>query len=294
MGTFDGLHQGHRQIFQRMQQIAQEIGGETLIFTFEPHPRSVLYPEDESLRLLSTKSEKIDLFEKAGIDHLIFFPFTKEFSGIPFLDFVKKFLIGKLKAAHLVLGFDHHFGRGREGNFETLKQYAQDMQLGITKVEALRFNRNKIGSSEIRKAIADGEIDKANSFLTYSYSLIGTVVTGKQLGRTIGFPTANIQPEHYKLVPGFGVYAVRVEYLGQIYKGMLNIGVKPTVDKKAGEPTIEVNILDFDGDIYGQTIKVAFVTKIRDEVKFNGLPQLIEQLNKDRENVSKILTIPKK
>ena len=289
VGTFDGLHQGHRRILGTMKKMAKEIGGETLVFTFDPHPRSVLAPKDNNLRLLTTKSEKIELLKNAGIDHLVFFPFSKEFSSISFLDFVRNILIGKLNAAHLILGFDHHFGRGREGNFESLKQYASEMNLGITRVEALRYNTFKIGSTEIRKSITEGELETANNFLSYPYTLIGKVVYGKQLGRTIGFPTANVQPEPLKLIPGFGVYAVWVEYKNAIYKGMLNIGVKPTVDKVAGEPTIEVNILGFEGDLYGETIMISFIKKIRNEIRFNGLPQLVDQLKKDRDLVDSIL-----
>jgi riboflavin kinase / FMN adenylyltransferase len=285
IGTFDGVHLGHRKVIKRLTEIAEEQGGESVIFTFDPHPRLIVQPDDKSLRLLSTLGEKINLLSALGIGNLIVFPFTKEFSGLPYTDFVKTILVDKIKTHCLVLGYDHKFGKNREGDFEYLKECAARYHFGIEKLDPLLIQDTSISSSKIRKALEEGDVEFARELLGYYFMLSGKVVGGEKLGRKIGFPTANIEAsEVHKIIPGYGVYAVKIETGGKVYNGMLNIGTRPTFNQNADQRSIEVNIFDFDQDIYGQDITLHFIKRIRGEHKFSGPDALIAQLIKDRES----------
>jgi riboflavin kinase / FMN adenylyltransferase len=264
--------------------------GESVIFTFHPHPRQVLTPEEHNLRLINTLEEKIDLLGASGIDHLIVYPFTREFSAIPYAEFVEKILVDQMKTSCLVVGYDHKFGQNRQGNFEYLHQCASKFNFRIEKLDALLVDEMNVSSTRIRQALEQGDIALANKYLGYSYELHGKVVEGKQMGRTIGFPTANIESSDInKLIPGYGVFAVKIRISGTLYRGMLNIGTRPTFNQNADLRSIEVNIFDFDEDIYHQNISIIFYEKIRNEEKFPNKDALVEQLNMDKISAMKIL-----
>ena len=283
-GTFDGVHQGHHKIISALNQIGKAIGGEVVLITFHPHPRIVLHPDSSGLKLLNTMEEKVKLLEKAGVQHLIIQPFSKEFSRLTALEYVRDLLVNKLKMHTLVIGYDHHFGRNRTGNLDHIKEYAQLFGFDIKEVSALGIDETNVSSTKIRDAILEGDIEKANTFLGYNFLLSGAVVVGEQLGRKLGFPTANIEISNpNKLIPGKGVYAVRILLEGKTYKGMLNIGFKPTFgSNKKEEATLEVNIFDYDKDIYGEEIELEIVKRLRDEVRFETIDLLKEQLKKDK------------
>ena len=287
-GTFDGLHVGHQKIIDTLQTIANAIDGETVIITFHPHPRLVLFPDDNDLKLLSTLEEKIQLLEKSGINHLIIIPFDKTFSRLTSLEFVRDILINTIGTKKLVIGYDHHFGRNREGNFESLKELAPLYNFDVEEIPAQDINQVAVSSSKIRTALLDGDIATAKEYLRYNYKITGLVVKGNQLGRTIGYPTANILVnDKYKLIPANGVYAVNILIGENKYIGMMNIGIRPTIDGTSR--TIEVNIFDFESDIYNQQITIEFVTHIRAEQKFDGLEALKNQLKTDKDIAQKIL-----
>lgn len=279
-GTFDGVHIGHQQVISRLKEAAARINGETVLLTFFPHPRMVLFPERKQL-LLNTPEEKAALLEKTGIDHLIVHPFTREFSMLSSKDFIEDILVKKLGTRRLVIGHDHHFGRNREGSFDHLRQFGPVYGFEVEEIPAQEVENIGVSSTKIRQALEAGDVATAASFLGYSYQLAGTVVKGRQLGRTIGFPTANILvTDSNKMVPADGVFAVRIHRKSETLNGMMNIGMRPTVDGHSR--TIEVNILDFDADIYGETLILEFVKRIRDEKKFDGLEALKQQLENDR------------
>lgn len=283
IGTFDGVHLGHRKVIERLKEYAKKYGGETVIFTFYPHPRLIISPTDNNLRLITTLEEKKQYFEKLGIDHLIIFPFSKKFSELSYSEFVKQILVEKIKTHCLVVGYDHKFGKNREGGFEYLKQCAKKLNFKIEKLEPLLLNDIHISSTKIREALQTGDIKAANHYLGHKFTLHGFVVEGKRLGRKIGFPTANIESSDvHKLIPMHGVYAVKVVLNKKNYLGMLNIGTRPTFNQNADNRSIEVNIFDFEGDIYKKEITLIFIDKIRNEQKFAGVDSLIEQLKKDK------------
>ena len=272
-GTFDGVHIGHKRIVARLKEVAHQIQGESVIITFFPHPRLVLFPEDNDLKLINTLEEKIELLEKAGIDHLIIIPFTKEFSRLSSLEFIQQILVDKIGTKKLVIGYDHHFGKNREGTFDHLKHYAPEYGFEVEEIPEQDINDVAVSSTKIRNAILEGDFRIANSYLGHDFTLRGNVSRGDQIGRTIGYPTANIQvPESYKLIPGDGIYAVSVLVNNQSYKGMLYIGNRPTVNGL--NKVIEVNIFDFNADIYDETIEVTFHQYIRGDKKLNGLEEL--------------------
>lgn len=288
-GTFDGVHLGHQVILNRLKKIAKKTNGETVLLTFFPHPRMVLYPENNDLRLLNTIAERTEMIKNAGIDHLIIHPFSKEFSRISSIDFVRDILMNKLGTSTLVIGYDHHFGRNREGSFEHLQEFAPLYGFDVEEIPAQDIQQINVSSTKIRNSLINGEINAANQFLGYNYSLSGTVVKGEQIGRKIGFPTANIKiDEQYKLIPLKGVYAVKVHLDSNEYNGMLNIGSRPTVNGQ--DQTIEVNIFDFDKDIYDENIKISFHSRIREEVNFHELSLLKQQLELDKKKVIQILS----
>lgn len=281
-GTFDGVHVGHQKILSRLKDIAAKEDYETVVLTFSPHPRKIIFPNDDSLKLLNTMDEKIAQLEKNGIDNLIIYPFSKKFSRIPALEYVRDFLVNQLKVSKLVIGYDHQFGKNREGNFEYLKELSELYGFKVEEIPAQDLNDVKISSTKIRKAILEGDFDTANTFLGYNFSLTGTVTQGKKIGSSIGFPTANITVlDKDKIIPNEGAYAVYVYLNGNKHKGMLNIGTNPTVSNE-NQTTIEVNIFDFDTDIYNQEITIEFISKLRDVIKFNGIDELKEQLDKDK------------
>lgn len=291
-GTFDGVHVGHQKIISRLKDVAKQEAGETVLLTFYPHPRMVLFPDDNELQLINTQAEKIELLEHYGIDHLIIYPFTKEFSRLSSVEFVRNILVNIIKTKRLVIGYNHHFGRNREGSFEHLKEYGPLYGFDVEEIPAKDLDSIEISSTKIRTALLAGDITTVNTYLGHEFSISGKVVGGKQLGRTIGYPTANIQlQEKYKIVPADGVYAVKVKHKGRLYGGMLNIGNNPTIEGKGR--SIEVNIFDFNMDIYNQDATIYFIERLRDEVKFNGLDELTKQLALDKVNSEKILSMLK-
>jgi riboflavin kinase/FMN adenylyltransferase len=282
IGTFDGVHLGHQQIIKRLVELKKKQGGEIVLFTFAPHPRKVLFPEQLDLKLITTTQEKCELLQQFGVDHVLVYPFTKAFSQMQAQDYISDIIAKGLKTKTLVIGYDHRFGSNREGNIETLKQFASTHHFNVEEIPAQEINQLNVSSTRIRKAIDEGDVKTANEFLGYSFFVTGTVIKGKQLGRTIGYPTANIFIEDTdKLIPKIGVYAVNVILKGITYKGMLNVGSNPTTDVDH-KIKIEVNIFDFDKDIYGETLKVEFVKWIRNEEKFANLDELKQALANDK------------
>ncbi|HEY9082353.1 MAG TPA: bifunctional riboflavin kinase/FAD synthetase [Vicingaceae bacterium] len=281
IGTFDGVHLGHKVIINQLKKAAEELEGENVLLTFFPHPRMVVFPDDNELKLLNTIEERKELLGKAGIDHLIIHPFSKAFSRLTALEFVRDILVNRLNVKKLVIGYDHHFGRNREGSFEDLIEFGEVYGFSVEEIPAQDIQQINVSSTKIRTSLLAGEIHAATNFLGYPYFINGTVVKGDKIGREIGFPTANIKPdETYKLIPKNGVYAVKVIVNEKEYEGMLNIGIRPTL--KGKKETIEVNIFDFDEDIYGQKIQVKFYERIRDEQSFEDLNELKNQLNIDK------------
>ena len=290
IGTFDGVHLGHRQVISRLKEIAGSVHGESVIFTFYPHPRLIVTPEENTLRLLTSRDEKIDLFREMDIDHLVIFPFTPEFSRLTYEDFVRTILVEKMHISHLVVGYDHKLGRNREGNYTVLKELSKELNFSIEQLDVLLMEDVNVSSTKIRQSLESGNVARANRYLGYDYMLTGKVIAGKQLGRKLGYPTANIETlDEHKLIPHDGVYAVRVAIDNAHYQGMLNIGTRPTISHNADHRSIEVHIFDFNQDIYMHELTLYFVDKIRDEQKFESLDALQEQLKKDKESALNIL-----
>jgi riboflavin kinase/FMN adenylyltransferase len=280
-GTFDGVHVAHQAILERLKEIAKQYKGETVVMTFEPHPRMVLHPEDHGLRLLHTLEEKIQALDKAGVDHLLVIPFTREFSRLSSLQFIRDIIVNQLHTKVLVIGYNHRFGKNREGTFTHLREYASLYGFEVEEIPEQDVDHVSVSSTRIRKALEEGDIPSATKYLSRHYSLQGSVLHGKQLGRQIGFPTANIHvSDQNKLIPADGVYAVKVIINNHSYAGMLNSGYRPTVDGTSH--SIEVHLFDFNEDIYNQPITVEFVEKLRDEKKFSGIDELKTQLERDK------------
>lgn len=287
IGTFDGVHLGHRQILSQLKEEAARIGGETVIITFHPHPRKIISSVPGDIKLLNTLPEKIGLLEKEGIDHLVVVPFDHVFANQTAEEYVKDFLYRYFRPHTVIIGYDHRFGKGREGDYHLMKTYGENLGFEVKEISEQLINEIVISSTKIRRALMENEVDTANEFLGYPYFFEGTVIEGNKLGRTIGYPTANLHvASEEKLIPGDGVYAVTCTtrppggMQSVAYKGMMNIGLRPTVDGK--KRVIEVNIFDFDKDIYGQTLQVHLHSHLRGEVKFNGLDALKAQLEKDK------------
>jgi riboflavin kinase/FMN adenylyltransferase len=282
-GTFDGVHTGHMEILDRLKELALANGGETVVVSFDPHPRTVIHPDME-IKLIHTIEEKIERLDKAGIDHFIIIPFTKDFSRTSSLSFVRDILIRELQTKMLVIGYDHQFGRNREGSIADLESYAVTYDFSIEQIEAQTFEDINISSTKIRKALSEGDFETAKTFLNYDFMLSGEVVHGNKLGKTIGYPTANIEVANkYKLIPGDGVYAVQTLIKGAVYGGMLNIGTKPTVNNNL-KKGIEVHLFDFSEDLYGSQVTILFKKRIRSEQKFDGIESLTKQLALDKES----------
>lgn len=287
-GTFDGVHIGHQKIINRLKEIAKLNQGETVLITFWPHPRFVLNPDDDSLKLLSTFEEKASYLKKQGIDHLVKIEFTKKFSQLSSEEFIRNVLVDKIGTKKLVIGYDHRFGKNREGSFEHLKENASTYGFEVEEISRQDIDDVGVSSTKIRQALENGEIRTANEFLGRQYSMAGEVIHGEQLGRSIGFPTANLfVKEKFKLIPADGVYAVEVMYKSHLYKGMLNMGYRPTVGGRS--KTLEVNIFDFDHTTYGEELRIFFIEHIRKEVKFNNTEELRNQLLHDRHTALRIL-----
>lgn len=288
-GTFDGVHNGHKKIIKNLISKAKEIEGESVMITFNPHPRLVLFPENNNLKLLNSLEEKISLLEKEGLDHLIIQPFTIEFSRLSALEYIRDLLVNKLGLHTLVIGYDHHFGRNREGSFEELQEFAQLYNFDIEQISALDIESVNVSSTKIRNALADGNVALANTFLGYNFGFTGNVVKGDGIGKKIGYPTANIElTDKYKTIPANGVYACLVNLEDQAFKGMLNIGVRPTINDQKHQK-IEINLLGFNGNLYDKTLTIELIEKLRDEQKFDSLEELKSQLGIDKENTLKVL-----
>lgn len=280
-GTFDGVHLGHQRILARLKEIAGKNNGETVVITFWPHPRLVLYPEDTSLQVLNTFEEKAALLKEQGIQHLLRIPFTKEFSQLTSQEFITQVLVNQIGTRKLVIGYDHRFGKNREGSFEQLKENGPAYGFEVEEIPRQDVDHVGVSSSRIRKALLEGDIETASHFLGRPYALSGRIVKGDKLGRVLGFPTANIDVDsHYKLIPGEGIYAVMVTHAGSSYGGMLYIGNRPTVDGR--RRSIEVNIFEFDQDIYGEAISVQLIASIRQDTRFKDLEALKQQLELDK------------
>lgn len=285
IGSFDAVHKGHVQVIESLKKVASCLQGETVIISFEPHPREVLYPMEKRPGILTTLEEKAEILTALGVDHLIVLPFTRSLAELDYQEFVRHILVDKIGIRGLVVGYDHRFGKDRAGTFDKLKELAAKYHFYLEQEEAYEENQMNISSTKIRNALQVGDIDRVNEFLGYTYTFIGKVVAGDKIGRSLGFPTANIQLyDERKLLPASGVYAVKV-FIGNVeYGGMLNIGVRPTVSC-SGVVRIEVNIFDFNQDIYGQEIRIALLGRIRGERKFNDVNELKQQLGEDRKAV---------
>lgn len=288
-GTFDGVHLGHRKILQRLQEVARQSGGPSVVITYWPHPRLVLapppsHPDPKPLHLLNTLEERIEKLAEYGIDYLLIVPFTREFAEWTSEQYIRELLLDKVGTSKLVIGYDHRFGKNREGSFEYLRQHAAEYGLEVEEIPREDVDAVGVSSTRIRRALEAGDVATAARYLGYDYPFTGTVVRGQQLGRTIGYPTANIRCEEaLKQVPGRGVYAVMATTAaGTRHPAMLNIGVRPTVGGSPQE-TVEAHLLDFDGDLYDQPLTVQFVARLRDEQKFSGLDALKAQLAQDAE-----------
>lgn len=288
VGTFDGVHCGHRKVLDRLMEIAKQEQGHSVVFTFWPHPRMVLGKVD--IKLLNTLEEKLKVMERVGVDAVVIADFNSDFARITSYDFVKNYLAGTCRAKNVIVGYDHHFGRMREGKYETLGNLSKEFGFKLFQVTAENLGANTISSTKIRHELEAGNIAAANAMLGYVYGFSGKVIQGFSIGRHLGFPTANIgHIEPFKQIPGDGVYAVTARLFSKEYKGMMNIGVRPTIHEGSHIHTIEVHLFSFSTDIYGEDIVIEVHDRIRDEKKFSGADQLKIQLEKDRITAEKIL-----
>ncbi|MDR3679673.1 MAG: bifunctional riboflavin kinase/FAD synthetase [Flavipsychrobacter sp.] len=290
IGTFDGVHLGHRCILQEVVSQAKTINGESVLITFDPHPRKLIFP-DQELKLLTPLPTKLELVTDAGIDHVVVVPFTRDFANLSAEDYISQFLVQYFKPHTIIIGHDHQFGHDRKGGIDLLQQLSKQYDYQVVEIPAQLIDEAAVSSTKIRKAITAGHVQDAAHMLGRYYTLTGKVIKGRQLGRTIGYPTANITPnDPAQVVPAIGIYAVTVQVASGTFNGMLSIGYNPTVTDEQ-KINIEVNIFDFDQDIYGQELELSFVTYLRNEEKFASLEALKEQLAKDKENTLAILKI---
>ncbi|ETZ21316.1 bifunctional riboflavin kinase/FAD synthetase [Pedobacter sp. V48] len=282
IGTFDGVHYGHQKIIKRLCELAKSTGGESVILTFFPHPRLIIDPENQDLKMINTINEKAKILDSLGVDHLIITPFTRDFSNLTPAEYIKNILVDTIGIKHLIVGYDHRFGKDRKGGLQDLEAFSKNFNYKIEQIPEQDINDVAVSSTKIRTALLDGDVALAANYLGYNFSLHGRVIKGDKIGRTIGFPTANIFVEEtYKLIPSDGIYAVTVELNNQVFKGMAYIGQRPTINGMTRN--IEVNIFDFNQEIYGQDITMTFLEFLRHDVKFTGLEALKEQLQKDKE-----------
>lgn len=303
IGTFDGVHVGHQKILSTLKESARASGGETVLLTFFPHPRMILHPEDDSLRLISDIEEKVMLLADLGIDHLIITPFTRDFSNQSPEEYIREVLVGRIGTKKIVIGYDHHFGKDREGSLKDLLEHAEIYGYTVEQIPEQDINDVAVSSTKIREALIKGDINTANSYLGYPFQLTGKVIRGNQLGRNIGYPTANLQvQETHKLIPAYGIYAVEAAIVEsslietgpyvpsppeRIVKGMGYIGTRPTVD--GVNRSIEVHLFDFDGNIYGKVLRVKFLHFIRHDQWFESMPEMIAQMAIDEQETRKLL-----
>jgi riboflavin kinase/FMN adenylyltransferase len=288
VGTFDGVHLGHKTILREVVAHARNVQGESVLVTFDPHPRKLLFP-DQPLGIITPLSHKIELVMAEGIEHVVVVPFTKEFSMLTAQEYIARFLIGIFHPHSIIIGYDHHFGHDRKGNLKMLEEYAEEYNYQLIEIPPRLIEEAAISSTKIRKALETGRVDEAAAMLGRNYSIKGTVMHGNKLGRTLGYPTANLEPlDNDQVIPAIGIYAITAMYSGNEYNGMLSIGYNPTVtDKK--ELRIEANLFDFSADIYDEPLELFFVQRLRDEQKFSSLDDLIQQLHRDKEDTMTVL-----
>ncbi|MVN90763.1 bifunctional riboflavin kinase/FAD synthetase [Mucilaginibacter aquatilis] len=288
IGTFDGVHQGHRQIIARLKELARQTGGETVILTFFPHPRMIIHPEDQSLKLISTIDERAALLEELGVDHLIITPFSRDFSNQTAEAYIYDVLVKKIGTRTIIIGYDHRFGKDRHGGLQDLQAAGPEYGFDVIEIPEQDINHVAISSTRIREALLRGDIEQANTFLGYSFYLTGKVIRGNQIGRQLGYPTANLLVEEgYKLIPADGIFSATVKIGAETFKGMAYIGHRPTINGMTRN--IEVNLFDFDRDIYNQSVQMNFHHFIRHDVKFSSLEGLKEQLAQDKIAVMAVL-----
>jgi riboflavin kinase / FMN adenylyltransferase len=285
IGIFDGVHMAHQQIIERLNKLKSNYSTESLLVTLWPHPRYILDKETSEFKLLSTLEEKIDRLEKAGLDNVLLIPFSKDFAKTPFDVFINQILVDKLKVRHLVVGFNHHFGKDRKGSFESLKKHGESGGFTTERLSNVEIEGEGVSSSKIRQYVWQGELEKVNKMLGYTFTISGHVVHGNKVGRELGFPTANIEvPELYKIIPCEGVYAVEATIGQSVYQGMLNIGVRPTVDHRKLK-VIEANFFNFAENLYDKHLTLRFFKRIREERKFESLEKLKQQINIDKTEI---------
>ncbi|MEO0507697.1 MAG: bifunctional riboflavin kinase/FAD synthetase [Bacteroidota bacterium] len=288
IGTFDGVHIGHRSILERLINSAKSAGLRSTVLTFFPHPRMVLQ-KDTSIKLLNTLEEKKAILKDLGLDYLVIHPFTKEFSRLSALEFTRDVLVNTLQCKKVVIGYDHRFGRNRNANIQDLVSFGSTLDFAVEEIPAQEIDEISVSSTKIRNALSEGDVETANAFLSYPYTLMGTIAKGKGLGREFGFPTANLQiAEEYKLIPKNGAYVVKGVLNDTVHYGMMNIGFNPTVSGE--KQSIEINFFDFDGDLYGKKVSVALLHRLRDEHKFGSTDELREQLKKDKQKSIQLIT----
>jgi riboflavin kinase/FMN adenylyltransferase len=289
VGTFDGVHFGHKKIINRLKSIAKSIDGESVLLTFDPHPRSVLF-KDKQIHLINTLDEKIELLERLGLDHLVIYPFTKVFSKMSGKDYIKKHLIKELNVHTIVIGYDHHFGNDRTGNIDLLREMQQPEGYELEEISAHEIDEISISSTKVRSAISNGKMQLVKDFLGYNYFLTGIIEAGDGIGKTLGYPTANISiSNNDKIIPHHGVYAVKAKIDNSHINGIMNIGVRPTINSNQNNLRLEVHLFNFNKSIYGQSIKVYLIEKIRDEIKFDDIESLKKQIGIDCEKAKKLL-----
>lgn len=291
IGTFDGVHMGHRQVINRLAGAAKDAKGESVIITFHPHPRKIVSSAILGIRLINTLDEKISLLDQLGIDHLVVVPFTEAFANQPAEDYLKNFLVDRFHPHTIIIGYDHRFGRDRLGDYRLLEKHAREFKYELMEIPKHILENISISSTNIREAILHSDIATANKLLGYDFFFSGLVVHGDKLGRKLGYPTANLKiTDEEKLIPGNGIYAVyaEVDDTPQRLKGMMSIGFRPTVDGK--KRVAEVNLFDFDREIYGQTLKVFVRKYLREEIKFDGLEALVKQIDQDKIDSLKVLS----
>ena len=290
IGTFDGVHKGHQIIINRINEIAKKQALESVVLTFDPHPRHVIYPDDQELRLIHTLEEKIEALSKTGVQNLVLHKFTKEFSRTESVNFIRDFLVTKLNMKYMVVGFDHHFGKNRQGTFDNLIELSDVYGFKIEKIKPQNIGEVTISSTKIRNAILEGDCKKANTYLSANFSITGKVVQGNKIGSSIGYPTANIEIENqWKILPKNGVYAVKILLKNQQYFGMLNLGNRPSISDDSF--AIEVHLFDFNATIYNEELKIEFIQRIRDEQQFSDLEKLKSQLKIDAINCKQIFNL---
>lgn len=287
IGSFDGVHHGHKVILSEVVKVARAVGGESILITFEPHPRKIIHP-DQPLGLLTSPEQKIALIAQEGIDHIVVAPFSRDFSMMPAGDYVSGFLMRNFRPHTIIIGYDHHFGHSREGDIHLLKKLLPE-SVQVVEISAQLIEQAAVSSTKVRNALLQGNVSEAADMLERPYSFKAMVVHGNKIGRTIGYPTANLQPSYPDiLIPGVGIYAVLVEWQGRQYPGMMSIGYRPTVTDER-TITCEVNILDFSEDLYGQLLTVHFIQYIRGEEKFASLEALRTKIADDEQQARRIL-----